>query len=318
MDIHFLKIVLVLGGVCTSVALFVLLVGYLLWRDRRNCRYSPFTENFFRLPGHSTRLIHDELVEDIMWGYLIFVITSAFVVWNVVSNPSINILVLFAILVMCYLMYRTYHLYEKAQKYRLGCEGEEFTGQELNLLMLSGAYVFHDIPYKYGNIDHIVVGKDKLFVVETKAFEKPQKAKTEKGRDATVRYDGNTLFFPKYSTSKPLEQVKMAADFVENVLLKKTGEKFQVIPVVALPGWFVEQGASKSAEVLVINPKRGKALKNRLGEFTNYRLRQDVVRHIAAVSRTIKPKSKISDPNAADEFDFWSNPKPIEDLSWNE
>lgn len=318
MDIHIPKIVFVVGGVCAFIALFVLLIGFFLWRDRRSGRYSPFTENFFRLPGHSTRLFHAEIVEDIMWNYLSFVGISAFVVWKIVFNSAYNIVVWFCILMLGYLMYRTYHLYEKAQKYRLGCEGEEFTGQELNLLMLSGAYVFHDIPYKYGNIDHIVVGKDKLFVVETKAYKKPQKSKTDSGKDAKVRYDGNTLIFPKYSTSKPLEQVKMAAAFVEDVLFKKTGEKFQVVPVVALPGWYVESSESKSAEVLVINPKRGKALRSRLGEVTNYDLRHSVIRHIAAVSRTIKPKSKISDPNAADEFDFWSNPKPIEDLSWSE
>ena len=308
---------LVAGGVSVFIGLFVLLAGFSLWRKRRSGKYSPFTENFFRLPGQSTGAFHAEIVEKIIWHYLYFVVISILVFWKAIFHSAFSFLVLLGLLVLGYLLYRTYPLLEKAQNYRLGCEGEEFTGQELNLLMLGGAYVFHDIPYKYGNIDHIVVGKDKLFVVETKAFKKSQKSKTDTKKNAKVRYDGSTLIFPTFSTSEPIEQVKMAADFVEKVLKQKTNQEFRVVPVVALPGWFVEPGAPQSAEVLVINPKRGYALRNKLGENTNYDLRQAVVRHIAAVSRTVKPRSKISDPNATDEFDFWFNPKPIEDLSWN-
>ena len=317
MNIQVPDMLLAAVGFCAFIGLFVLFAGFFIWRNRRSGKYSPFTEDFFRLPGHSTGVFHGEIVEKIICNYVYFVVISALVVWKVVFYSVFEFMVLFGLLVLGYLLFKTYPLFEKAHNYRLGCEGEEFTGQELNLLMLSGAYVFHDIPYKYGNIDHIVIGKDKLFVVETKAFKKPQKSKTDTGKNAKVRYDGSTLVFPTFSTSKPLEQVKMAADFVEKVLLKKTNQEFCVVPVVALPGWYVEVDASNPSAVLVINPKRGNALRNRLGECTNYDLRRTVVRHIAAVSRTKKPKSKSTDPNAADEFDFWFNPKPIEDLSWD-
>lgn len=317
MNIHIPDELLFVIGVSAFIGLFVLLAAFFIWRKRRSGKYSPFTENFFRLPGHSAREIHSEILDDIFWRYACFVGTSIFVVWKAVFYSEFDITVLLGLLALGYLSVRTYPLFEQAQNYRLGCEGEEFTGQELNLLMLSGAYVFHDIPYKYGNIDHIVIGKDKLFVVETKAFKKPQRSNTDSKKNAKVRYDGSTLFFPTFSTSKPLDQVKMAADFVEKTLAKKTNQRFSVVPVVALPGWYVESDNSQSAEVLVINPKRGNALRRRLGEFEDYNLRQEVVRHIAAVSRSVKPKSKSTDPNAADEFDFWFNANPIDDLSWD-
>jgi len=47
----------------------------------------------------------------------------------------------------------------------LGREGEEYTGQELNFLMSKGAIVYHDIPYIYGNIDHVVIALDKIFAI---------------------------------------------------------------------------------------------------------------------------------------------------------
>lgn len=317
MNIHIPDLLLFGIGVSVFIGLFVLPAAFFTWKKRRSGKYSPFTENFFRLPGHSARVFQSEIVEKVVWNYVYFICISVLVVWKILFHSVFDITLLFGLLVLGYLLVRTYPLFEQAQNYRLGSEGEEFTGQELNLLMLSGAYVFHDIPYKYGNIDHIVIGKDKLFVVETKAFRKPQKSKTDPKKDAKVRYDGSTLFFPTFSTSEPVEQVKMVAEFVEETLVRKTNQRFSVVPVVALPGWFVESDSSQPAEVLVINPKRGNALRKRLGKFTNYDLRREVVRHIAAVSRSVKPKSKSTDPNAADEFDFWFNPKPIEEISWD-
>ena len=56
----------------------------------------------------------------------------------------------------------------------LGLEGELATGEELNQLMLDGCRVFHDIPFRFGNIDHVVVSQSGVFSVNTKMLGKPK------------------------------------------------------------------------------------------------------------------------------------------------
>lgn len=56
-------------------------------------------------------------------------------------------------------------------QYHKGYKGEMLVGSELNQLMLRGYRVFHDLtPLDWkGNIDHLLIGKNGVFVVETKA-----------------------------------------------------------------------------------------------------------------------------------------------------
>jgi hypothetical protein len=39
------------------------------------------------------------------------------------------------------------------------------------------------------------------------------------------------------------------------LLLESTGRKFDVMPVVLFPGWFIEQSASSRREIWVLEPK---------------------------------------------------------------
>ena len=48
------------------------------------------------------------------------------------------------------------------------------TSEELNQLMLDGCRVFHDIPFPYGNIDHVVVSRSGVYSVNAKMCGKPK------------------------------------------------------------------------------------------------------------------------------------------------
>ena len=191
----------------------------------------------------------------------------------------------------------------------LGKEGEEYTGQELNFLMRKGAYVFHDIPYRYGNIDHIVVGLDKVLVVETKTYRKPQSKKGGSSREYKVRYDGDSLHFPTFVTGAPLEQAQTHAKFVRSSIKRHCGFDFPVLPIVALPGWFVVNDKAKSEKTLVVNPKRSRALVKWLGELKDPSRRDKVAVYLESVARSVSPISEKTDPDAGKKYDFWLNPK---------
>lgn len=138
---------------------------------------------------------------------------------------------------------------------REGLAAELATAHGLQGLIPEGLLVFHDLPADRFNIDHVVVGNSVVFAIETKSRKKP--AATGKA-SARVRYDGKALHFPDHVATKPLEQAARQARWLAEHLSGATGNPVRVIPVVALPGWFVEQTASlplSGNDVRVINPK---------------------------------------------------------------
>ena len=135
---------------------------------------------------------------------------------------------------------------------RLGYKGEVAVGQELNQLMLEGYYVYHDFPADKFNIDHIVVGRPGIFAVETKARSKP--TTNNRKEDATVQYNGRTLFFPKGKDIKTIEQAERQAKWLSKWISSAIGEPVMARGIVALPGWFVKRISANG--IPVVNPKQ--------------------------------------------------------------
>jgi hypothetical protein len=50
----------------------------------------------------------------------------------------------------------------------LGAEAERWTAGELRKLDRRRWRVFHDVPLRYGNVDHVVIGHGRVYAVETK------------------------------------------------------------------------------------------------------------------------------------------------------
>lgn len=143
----------------------------------------------------------------------------------------------------------------RRRRYREGLYAELATAQQLQRLIPRGCMVFHDVPARDNgrdfNIDHVVIGPYAVFAVETKSRRKPRHG----GKDsARVLYDGARLKFPEHSETRPIEQAKAQARWLQGYLASELGEKVPVIPVLSLPGWFVQKAAGmKSPEVWVRN-----------------------------------------------------------------
>lgn len=132
-------------------------------------------------------------------------------------------------------------------RHHLGTKGTEVIINYLRPLFS----VYHDFPADKFNIDHIVIAGSAVFAIETKSRKKP----AEKGREsAKVRYDAQQLFFPKHTEVKPIEQAGYQAAWLEKLLHRAVGEPVRVIPLLALPGWFIERtNRDVRAAVLVSN-----------------------------------------------------------------
>jgi hypothetical protein len=106
-----------------------------------------------------------------------------------------------------------------------GAGRERHVGEALNQLMLVGYRVFHDFlitdkPRSIRNIDHIVIGSNGVFAVETKTR---RKMKGENG--ATVRVLDNALQYPWGIDQRDLAQAEEDAHVAARLAFENVGPK---------------------------------------------------------------------------------------------
>jgi hypothetical protein len=141
----------------------------------------------------------------------------------------------------------------------LGYMGERLVADCLAPVARSGFHVFHDVPASVGdrtfNLDHVVVGRSGVWVIETKAR---RKGRALPGRDDhKVIYDGQRLSWPWGEDRSGLDQVEANARWLQDFVQRLTGVSAEVNKIVALPGWWVEAVTKRhECRVLVMNPKK--------------------------------------------------------------
>lgn len=282
---------------------------------RASGKRSPLVDERLNFPGESLRNQLSDLLDDIVVclviALILIVVLISGLLGGVSELPSGLPIVVICCGLIAYASWKLKVQFSSALNYKLGLDGEEYTGQQLTLLLKDGADVFHDVPYKYGNIDHVVVGYDKVFAIETKAVRKPAKtAVASNAKNYEVMFDGEKLHFPTFKTAKPVEQAQLHAKWLHEHLNSKLKLEVQVIPVVALPGWFVKSSKAAQSSTLVCNPKGG-FLRSHLGNSASaFDGRATVVDLISELVQVGAPKSKITDPDAQKYFDRWNRRVP--------
>lgn len=230
------------------------------YKDRKK----PVGEKMLRSPGHSL----SEKVEVLMDRMNLFVLLAGFLpilLIHVMGNPltelvltqTNQILIVLSpfVLGVCVSYFLSRKLLTLSHNL-LGLKGERLVGEMLNKLMKDGFDVFHDFPLepdgKSPNVDHVVVGQNGVFAIETKTWRKPKE--TSDGKNWEVAFDGKRLKFPHFTTKKGIGQATQNARLLSKHLSASTDESIKVIPILTLPGWFV---SSQSIEpLIVVNPKQ--------------------------------------------------------------
>jgi len=251
--------------IVVGIALLPLFVGsflaIFLFKRSQKGRRTPLTNQLLRGPGEGLRNELEKNSEKLL-DALMFMGTSCFpalvllFVLSLLQEHHVyywQFVVLGLVYVACivWCVNKLIAVMIQRRKLYLGLDAEIAVGQELNQLMLHGCRVYHDFPAEEFNIDHVVVGPGGVFAVETKGRSKP-----DKGRgniDAKVFYDGEALKFPDWNEKKPLTQARRQAVWLTKWLTSAVGEPVKALPVLALPGWFVER--TRAGGVIVINGK---------------------------------------------------------------
>ncbi len=278
------------------MALVVALSGFrpVWWLpfQKPEVKKSPIKDCLLNYPGKSlTDKVQDEIWDTFMYSmFLVFVPVISLVIFGAFVrylDPSVAspVFIVVALLITGVLCWRLRRRFQQIRFDRMGLDGERATGEELNQLMKHGYRIYHDMPGDKFNIDHIVIGPAGVFAVETKYRQKV----TGNGKEgAVVRRENGALRFPTHVDTASISQARAQAQWLEEVLTKSVGRHVPVQPVVALPGWFIENGPHDGT-VLVINPKNPERFFLRRPNLIHDQLIQQVSYQVEQRCRTIKP-----------------------------
>ncbi len=236
--------------------------GYKWWADRQP-RRDPLTTDLRRLPADSlmTRLdlMRDKGLDLILTATMVGGMSVVLIVlrrlpadidWRLIDT----LVLLGSLAVSGVLGQRLVRLLPELARMRAGIRAEQAVAQELAEMLAGRNRIIHDVQAKQFNIDHVVITPGGIFAVETKSRLKP--ATGQGSESVKVLYDGKGLKFPGWMETEPVEQARRQADWLARHLQAATGERLPVVAVLALPGWYVENTARITDDMVrVINPK---------------------------------------------------------------
>ncbi len=246
-----LQLPIVIGVLCSVFVGPALAVAFLVVRKRRarNAKRSPIGIDLLRSPGHSLREQLDEAHNDLAWDIAALMFFPAVILALFLAQAHVKTLekmlgfvpiyVAFVLGFVALITRKLIRTGATLDNLRAGYDAEVAVGQELDQLMRQGAAVFHDFPADGFNIDHVVISRRGVFAVETKGYTKRSDIRGKAG--ARVVFDGSSLAFPHWKSAEPLEQAERQAQWLSKWLSSATGDRVSALPVLALPGWFVDR-----------------------------------------------------------------------------
>jgi len=239
------------------VAVGAAVLGLIHWKNRK--KRLPFTQKILRPPGESLRIrlieldekLNDRLIQLFLSAYSPLVMAGLVSLQGVRAGIGVWITVAaIAAIASVWSAFRLWKVINLRRRIRLGFEGERHVGEALNQLMLLGYRIFHDFlitdkPGTIRNIDHIVIGRNGVFAVETKAR---RKVKTDDGAKVTV--SESALHYPWGADQRDLVQAQDSAGWLAGWLSKMSDRSVDVAPILVLPGWFIDRRCKLSVTVL--------------------------------------------------------------------
>ena len=217
---------------------------------------SPLNMELLRSPGQTLQGLIEELSTDIIIKALLIpvlpiVLHSVYTIQVSLSakhigGMTLSVYLLGSMAVIFFLCNDVLKMIKKRNLLRLGYECEVAVGQELNQLVHLGFNIFHDFPAENFNIDHIAVGPQGVFAIETKGRSKNRKKENNNWK---IKFDGKSLIFPDWTEDKPLKQAKRQSSWLAKWIDKSTGEKHKVTSVLALPGWWIDRTAPSDLKI---------------------------------------------------------------------
>lgn len=216
---------------------------YILIRQReKNLRLPIDKEQLLRLPGYG---LQEELRDKqfAILGYLVlglYMVLSPFAFVSIQTHIKAGnfpyLLCITALSGLLFVAFKTVRNFNQLTKLRLGHAAELAAAAELMLLQAQGYQIFHDIQADKFNIDHLAIGPNGVFAIETKGRHK----RTEDSKEShKMAFKDGKLVFPSWTETDPIVQALRQAKWVTQWLSKASGMKITAVPVLVFPGWFI-------------------------------------------------------------------------------
>jgi hypothetical protein len=237
-------------GILLSGMFLMVLIMHLMLKYRDHTVKLPVDrEQLLRIPAYGLQQQIQDLQFDLLGGLTMAVVVVSFpfatesIQKHITENSFPYLFAIIAVVGLIYCGRKTWKTFSKLTKLRLGHTAEIATANELIGLQALGYQVFHDIQADGFNIDHLAIGKNGVFAIETKGRHKRKRdsksTSATQGKDYQLFYKDGRLCFPSWTETKPIEQAIRQAKWVSQWLTKATGEQIFSSPVLVFPGWYV-------------------------------------------------------------------------------
>lgn len=202
-------------------------------------------EQLARIPAYGLQQQIQDLQIDLIGSMLmgVLIVCLPFAISSIQAHIAVGkfpwLFALTGLIGIIYCGVKTYRNFKKLTKLRLGHTAEIATANELIGLQALGYQVFHDVQADGFNIDHLVIGQNGVFAIETKGRHKRHKDNQNGGKNHQVAFKDGRLNFPSWTETKPIEQAQRQAKWVSQWLTKATGSAIAATPILVFPGWFI-------------------------------------------------------------------------------
>ena len=214
-----------------------------------------------RLPGQSFReQFDDKFDNNITLPFMIAAMGIVIAIWEAVhvygnAKPSMLVGAVTASIGVMFLV-RGLRKFKELKAIKRGERGEIMVAQAIERDLLPNGYtVFHDVQLEDGkkrfNVDHLLIGPNGVFVIETKNYSKPKRGEVKVSYDGKrVRWNGVAH---KEDEARQAVAIAMAA---KDFIFKETGIKVYVKPVLCAVGWYAVSDDLYKHPVLLLMEKQ--------------------------------------------------------------
>ena len=215
---------------------------------------SPLKDKPLRYAGQSLDEQIEDKVLDLVYWILVPCVSIVLAIgdWFRFFNPRPAQPIPVTVITLILIAWGTYKIIKgkrEVDRLKMARDGEKLVAEGLQEMIKQGATVLNDIQSDKFNIDHVVVSKNGIFLIETKTFSKPAK------KESKISFDNEQVFADGFLIDRsPIQQAKALAKWLQDLLVQSTGLKFNIRPVVLFPGWFIEP-MKRGQEVWILNPK---------------------------------------------------------------
>ncbi|PQA76363.1 nuclease-related domain-containing protein [Rhodoferax sp. TS-BS-61-7] len=217
---------------------------------------SPLENNKpLRAAGQSlTEQLQDEAYDHIVSPALLalMLVVMAGLEWFrylTAAKPNPVIYTAFAAIAVVYAAFKISRAHKRLSQIKLGRDGERAVAEHLEWLRRKDFIVFHDVPSGDVNVDHVLIGPQGVFTIETKTHSKPLRGECK----ITVAA-GEVFANGQRIDRNPVIQAKAQARWLGNFLRESLFQPF-VWPAVVFPGWYVESFDNIAEGVWVLETK---------------------------------------------------------------